>query len=58
LGRRSNSTSPSFGGGIRFSGDQTLVGVFQGTTGFMSLVGGWVGVVDAQRNRVVRRRHW
>ena len=32
-GRRSSNISPSFGGGIRFSGDQTLVGVFHGTTG-------------------------
>ena len=39
---------------MRFSGDQTDVGVFQGTTGFMSLCG---GVVDAHRNGV-RRRHW
>jgi len=37
FGRRSSSISPSLGGGMRFSGDQTLVGVFQGTTGFMSL---------------------
>jgi hypothetical protein len=54
FGRRSIKTSPSLGGGMRFSGDQTDVGVFQGTTGFMSLCG---GVVDAHRNRV-RRRHW
>jgi hypothetical protein len=55
FGRRSIKTSPSLGGGIRFSGDQTDVGVFQGTTGFMSLCG---GVVDAHRNDGgVRRRH-
>ena len=55
FGRRSSSISPSLGGGMRFSGDQTLVGVFQGTTGFMSLCG---GVVDARRKGAMRRRHW
>jgi hypothetical protein len=40
---------------MRFSGDQTLVGVFQGTTGFMSGCG---GVVDARRKGAMRRRHW
>jgi hypothetical protein len=46
--------SPSLGGGIRFSGDQTDVGVFQGTTGLMSLCG---VVVEAQR-KGVRPRYW
>jgi hypothetical protein len=47
------STSPSLGGGIRFSGDQTDVGVFQGTTGLMSLC----GVVEEAQRKGVRRRH-
>ena len=55
FGRRSSSTSPSLGGGMRFSGDHTLVGVFQGTTGFMSFCD---GVVDARRKGVMRRRLW
>lgn len=55
FGRRSSSTSPSFGGGIRFSGDHTLVGVFHGTTGLMSFVG---GVVEAKRRVGMRYRHW
>lgn len=56
FGRRSSSISPSLGGGMRFSGDQTLVGVFHGTTGFMSCCGG--GVVDARRRGAMRWRHW
>jgi hypothetical protein len=53
FGRRSMSTSPSLGGGMRFSGDHTLVGVFQGTTGLtMSLSG---GTVDANRATTRRR---
>ena len=56
FGRRSSSISPSLGGGIRFSGDQTLMGVFQGTTGLMSFCEG--GVVDARRRGAMRRRHW
>jgi hypothetical protein len=47
--------SPSLGGGIRFSGDQTLVGVFQGTTGSEGLRLG--GVVVAERAAANRRRH-
>ncbi len=48
FGRRSSRISPSLGGGMRFSGDQTLVGVFQGTTGSDAtlLVG---GTVEAKR---------
>lgn len=56
FGRRSMRISPSLGGGIRFSGDHTLVGVFQGTTGFVG--SGFEGAVDAWRNVGRRRKHW
>lgn len=55
FGLRSNSISPSLGGGIKFSGDHTLVGVFHGTTG---LGASFEGVVEACRSKVTRRRHW
>jgi hypothetical protein len=55
FGRRSMRISPSLGGGIRFSGDQTLVGVFHGTTG--SEASGPDGAVDAERIAATRRRH-
>jgi hypothetical protein len=40
---------------MRFSGDHTLVGVFQGTTGLEASGPG--DVVDAKRDAAVRRRH-
>lgn len=40
---------------MRFSGDHTLVGVFQGTTGFVGSISG--GAVDAERDAAIRRRH-
>jgi len=40
---------------MRFSGDHTLVGVFQGTTGFEGSISG--DVVDAERVAAIRRRH-
>jgi hypothetical protein len=40
---------------MRFSGDQTLVGVFQGTTGLDG--SGPADVVDAKRHATTRRRH-
>ena len=48
FGRLSSRTSPSLGGGMRFSGDHTLVGVFHGTTGSLC------GAVEARRNGVWR----
>jgi hypothetical protein len=47
--------SPSFGGGMRFSGDHTLVGVFHGTTGLAASIVG--GAVDAERAAATRRSH-
>lgn len=55
FGRRSSKISPSLGGGMRFSGDQTLVGVFHGTTGFDGSGPG--DVVDAKRDAATRRKH-
>jgi hypothetical protein len=40
---------------MRFSGDQTLVGVFQGTTGCTGSEVG--GAVDAKRDAGIWRRH-
>lgn len=56
FGRLSMRISPSLGGGIRFSGDHTLVGVFHGTTGFVG--SGLEAAVDAWRSAGRRRRHW
>jgi hypothetical protein len=56
FGRRSMRISSSLGGGIRFSGDHTLMGVFQGTTGFETSSGPG-GAVDAWRNAGKRWRH-
>jgi hypothetical protein len=56
FGRRSMRISSSLGGGIRFSGDHTLMGVFQGTTGFETSLG-FGGAVDAWRNAGKRWRH-
>jgi hypothetical protein len=55
FGRRSSSISPSLGGGMRFSGDHTLVGVFHGTTGFEGSTAG--GAVDVERVAATWRRH-
>jgi hypothetical protein len=49
--------SSSLGGGIRFSGDHTLMGVFQGTTGFETSSAELGGAVDAWRNAGRRWRH-